>query len=152
MRQRLARWLSLLAVFFMLAAYGSTAQAALKAVGPLDPANGFPTWYQDFNNVGLVPCLSLTLLPSGNQGCVLPAQPPFYDPGIALSFPGNYPFEVFYFIADSNATTMIPAPAAGSPVSTFVYRAALEATFGTATPAAGGQITFSRIRMRMDAP
>lgn len=152
MRQRFARWLSLLAVFFMFAAYCTTAQAALKAVGPLDPVNGFPTWYQDANNVGLVPCLSLTLLPSGNQGCVLPAQPPFYDPGIALSFPGNYPFEVFYFIADSNATTMIPAPAAGSPVSTFVYRAALEATFGTATPAAGGQIVFSRIRMRMDAP
>ena len=152
MRQRFARWLSLLAVFFMFAAYCTTAQAALKAVGPLDLANGFPTWYQDANNVALVPCLSLTLLPSGNQGCVLPAQPPFYDPAVALSFPGNYPFEVFYFIADSNATTMTPAPAALSPLSTFVYRAALEATFGTAAPATGGQITFTRVRMRMDVP
>jgi hypothetical protein len=152
MRQRFTQWLSLLAVFFMLAAYGSRAQAALQAVGPLDLANGFPTWYQDANAVALVPCLSLTLLPSGNQGCVLPAQPPFYNPGIAMSFPGNYPFEVFYFIADSNATTMTPAPDPASPLATFVYRAALEATFGTAAPAAGGQVTFSRVRMRMDAP
>jgi hypothetical protein len=152
MRQRFSRWLSLITVCFMLSVYCTTAQAALKAVGPLDLGNGFPTWYQDANNVALVPCLSLTLLPSGNQGCVLPAQPPFYDGTANILFPGNYPFEVFYFIADSNATTMTPAPALGTPVDSFVYRAALEATFGTAAPAAGGQVTFARIRMRMDAP
>jgi hypothetical protein len=145
MRQRFTRLLSLLTVFCMLALYCTTAQAALQAVGPLDAKNGFPTWYRDATARALEPCISQTLLPSGNPACVLPPLEPGWIPGNPVVFPTNYPFEAFYFIADAADT----GAAAGFAL---VYRAALESTFGTTAPAAGGQVTFTRIRIRIDAP
>lgn len=146
MRQRVARWLSLLTVCFMLAAFCSTAGAALLDVGPADlpspPGHGFSAWYRDLNRVPLEPCLSLTQLPGGGA-CILLADPgDVYNPALPAVYPTNFPSEMFYFIAD--ATINVPA-------GVIKYRAALEGAFGTSV-AVGDRITFARIRISADLP
>jgi hypothetical protein len=120
------------------------AHAALNAVdpGPYNdvahaPYGGFPIWYQDTNGLGLDLCLSGATI-GGLPACILPAGfvPPF-------TFPGNFPDESFYFMGDANFT------AGGVTVN---YAANLEAAFGTGAPAAGQQITFARIRIRITLP
>ena len=125
MRQRVKELFSLLAVCIMLAAYCTTAQAALLDLGPTDlpspPGNGIPAWYRDANRMPLEPCLSQATFPGGLAACVLLADPGF-DPALPLVFPTNFPSESFYFIAYANLNTT-----AGN----IVYRAALEAAFPT---------------------
>src|SRR5205823_3849942 len=50
------------------------AQAALTAVGPLDPTNGFPAWYQDANGLQVALCVA-------DPGCpISPAVADFVAP------------------------------------------------------------------------
>jgi Bacterial Ig domain len=152
MRQRLTGWFSLLAVFFMLAVYCTTAQAALLDVGPVVPevigsspptlGHGFPAWYRDTTRMPLEPCLSPALLPSG-PACVLLPDPGFI-PLNTMIFPTNYPIETFYFVSDA-----IVNPAGGGKIK---YRASLEGSFATGIVTSGGQITFARIRIFADLP
>ncbi|HSV07660.1 MAG TPA: hypothetical protein VLI07_14145, partial [Candidatus Binatus sp.] len=63
--------------------------APLAGFGPIDPADGFPMYYQDSTALALGKCLDaicggpafLTTLP---------------NPALPVSFPDNYPLEVFY--------------------------------------------------------
>jgi hypothetical protein len=138
MRQRFTRWLSFLAVFCMLAAYGSGAQAALQAVGPTDLITTIPTWYQDPNSLSLAPCLDQ------NGFCILPAPfSPLTPPVTAITTTGpisntNFPVEIFYFLADSKMAVN---------GDTAVLRLALEAAFlGGVAPNTG--ITFLRVNLQ----
>jgi len=127
-------------VLALLLLVGVTQQsrAALNAVGGNDPINGFPTFYQDGSAMALQSCLSAAEFAPGLPMCVLPIAPPF-------AFPDPFPDEFFYFLADASV------PTAFVPAGSVRYRAALEGAFANAV-ADGQQITFARIRVRVDVP
>ncbi|GAA1476481.1 hypothetical protein GCM10009623_09270 [Nocardioides aestuarii] len=109
----------------------------LRAVGPVSPANGFPTWFQDFGSPTLEPaklelCLDDPLCP------VIGDRP---DPGSPVAFPGNFPDEAFWWSADAGFD-------AGATKARLVLGA--EAAFGGGAPKANDQIAFARIRVRAD--
>ena len=77
--------------------------ARLSARGPLDPGNGFPRWYKDGAGVRL--------------GTGLRPRRPEHArgrrsarPGAPVGFPGNFPDESFYFLAEAEM------PVGGRPV------------------------------------
>ncbi len=83
----------------------STAQAALKAVGPNDPVTTLPTYYLDNKNLALMPCND-----QDTPYCIL--VPPFSTVGLCffLRYPSrplppitdaNFPGEGFYYSAVS---------------------------------------------------
>ena len=136
------------------------ALAILKDLGPTDPADGYPVWYRDFStNVSangqdfpqglpLELCDSLTENANGYLCNLLPEDPdgaigaPGYDPAQPRDLETNFPHESFYFMADS-------AIAGGGDFSDAALIIGLEAAFG-ADVADGNQITFARVRVRID--
>ncbi|MBT0652770.1 hypothetical protein [Geomobilimonas luticola] len=130
------------------------AATALTA-GPVNVANGFPTWYRDTTSLALVPCLSQAASPTGGAGtimCVLPVagDEVQFNPALPVTFPTplNFPSEPFYFIAEG----FLGGAKGTAPLtdgSSFDYRAATEAAFLNGVQQ-GQQITFTRTRIRMD--
>jgi hypothetical protein len=106
-------------------------------------SGGFPSWFQDGNGVRLEQCLT-------NDGnCVLLGDATF-NPGLPVVFPTNYPIESFYSIVDSDLLTYAPQVCADGSTSAggfALLRIATEAAFTTATPTAGAQNFFNRIRI-----
>ncbi|WP_083706250.1 VCBS repeat-containing protein [Arthrobacter sp. QXT-31] len=100
------------------------ANAETAGMGPVDPANGFPTWYSD----GTV---RLQLCYEAGKGCL--SEPP--NPGQAVSYPDNFPDEAFWF-------------AAMADVGTGSYEAALEAAHANEAVVDGDQMGFARLRFR----
>src|SRR5256714_1630547 len=139
----LRRRLRPLVVFASLIALATTtfslpastpAHAALAAVGPLDPATKFPLWYQDAAGLRLGYCFDPVFCFLGNQ-LPNPTQPP--------SVPTNFPTEMFYWDADSTMPT-------NSGGQAFM-RLGLEAAFLPGPGVVDGdQVTFGRIRFRLD--
>jgi len=127
----------------LLLGFGQQAHAVLSTVGPTNPGNGFPTFYQDTKGVSLSPCLSTQLSagPGGAFMCVLLADPG-YDPALPIVFPSNFPLEFFYWMAD----------AVGLGPNVKVMRFALEGTFATPTVTQGSQLVFTRIRIKITPP
>ncbi|RON56287.1 hypothetical protein [Pseudomonas frederiksbergensis] len=131
------------------------AQAALFAVdsGPYLPANGdFAAWYQDTHGRTLDLCLSKAVSSrvAGAPGaptymCSLIPAPGIFDDTKPLVFPTNFPDEAFWFTADS---TIVDA-ARGINLN---YVSGLEAAFSGGDPVDGDQISFARIRIRVDVP
>lgn len=103
--------------------------------GPIDPANGYPKWFQDRSPAQGQKSVVLQLL--NNVPGVI--DPP--SVGQPVSFPANWPGEAFYYMAMSNN-----ASANGNSAA---FESALEATFQSGNPVAGEQIIFSRIRIRI---
>lgn len=104
----------------------------LKQVGPIDEANGFPIWYKDTNNVKLELCTD-----PGDPFCIMGDVP---DPSQPVSFPGNFPDEAFWSVADSSID-------AGGGDSALLVTA-VEAAFAGGPAKAGDQVSFGRIRIR----
>jgi hypothetical protein len=123
----------LIAVFLTFGV-AKESHAVLAAVGPVDPATGFPAWYQDTLGLQLMPCL--TNVPA----CALLADPGF-NPANPVVFPGNFPEELFYWSAGADFLALGPAGTGGS-----VLVLALEGAFNTAVQA-GDQMTFSRVQV-----
>jgi hypothetical protein len=131
------------------------AQAALFAVdaGPYVPANGnFAAWYQDTHGRTLDLCLSKAVssrVPGTPAAptymCSLLPAPGIFDDAQPLSFPSNFPDEAFWFTADG----AIVDAARGINLS---YGSAIEAAFSGGDPVEGDQISFARIRIRVDVP
>ncbi|MGA9524780.1 MAG: choice-of-anchor D domain-containing protein, partial [Myxococcaceae bacterium] len=113
-------------------AYAQVNQNQLTAVGPVNPATGFPVWYEDANGLRLELC-------TDTSGFCLEVPP---DPTQPPSVPGNFPGEAFWWAADASM------PTNGDGEALLVL--ALEAAFTTEAPAAGEQIVFGRIRVRID--
>lgn len=110
----------------------------LAAVGPIDPDHGFPLWFEDGAGVRLD--LGVDADP------FLPAIGELPTPGAPIQFPGNYPDEAFYFMAEAR----LPVGGTGTVGRARVIMA-LEAAFGAAgEPKAGLQIVFARLRVRID--
>jgi hypothetical protein len=117
----------------------------LKAVGPIDPENGFPLWFDDGKGVRLELGLNRDPL---NPDPLIPAIGDLKTPGDPLKFPDNFPDESFYFMAEAELDV-------GGNAAGVVGRArvilALEAAFGGAgDPKPGLNVVFARIRVRMD--
>ncbi|WP_433736057.1 hypothetical protein [Pseudomonas putida] len=131
------------------------AQAALFAVDPgpyLHDTGGFASWYQDTHGRTLDLCLSKAVssrVPSAPGAptymCSLLPAPGIFDDTQALNFPTNFPDEAFWFTADG---TIVDA-ARGINLS---YGSAVEAAFSGGDPLEGDQISFARIRIRVDVP
>jgi hypothetical protein len=132
-----------------------TAQAALYAVdsGPFQPQNGgFAAWYQDTHGRTVDLCLSKALssrVPSApgapSYMCLLAAAPDVFDDTQPAILPGNFPDEAFWFTADA---ALVDA-ARGIDLT---YVSAVEAAFSGGDPLDGDQISFTRIRIRVDVP
>lgn len=132
-----------------------TAQAALYAVdpGPYLPHNGgFAAWYQDTHGRTLDLCLSKAVssrVPSApgapSYMCLLSAIPDVFDDTQPAVLPGNFPDEAFWFTADAS---LVDA-ARGIDLS---FVSAVEAAFGAGDPIEGDQVSFARIRIRVDVP
>jgi hypothetical protein len=113
-----------------------------RVTGPIDPVNGFPQWYQDENGTRVALCDD-----QNDPLCVLPTAPEgTYNPARPISFPTNFPGELFWWNADSTLDTT-------NSVSNRAVSARLvlaeEATFVTGDAVPGDQIAFGRIRIRV---
>ncbi|MGJ7514351.1 hypothetical protein ACSFE6_08430 [Pseudomonas baetica] len=131
------------------------AQAALFAVdpGPYVPANGgFASWYQDTHGRTLDLCLSKAVSSrvasapgAPTYMCSLLPAPGIFDDTKDLVFPTNFPDEAFWFTGDGS----IVDAARGIDLT---YVSAVEAAFSGGDPLEGDQISFGRIRIRVDVP
>jgi hypothetical protein len=131
------------------------AQAALFAVdpGPYLPENGgFASWYQDTHGRTLDLCLSKAVssrVPSTpgapSYMCLLGAVPGVFDDTQPIVFPSNFPDEAFWFTGDGS----IVDAARGIDLT---YVTAVEAAFAAEDPVEGDQVSFGRIRIRVDVP
>lgn len=138
------RWMSLAIVAVAVAAAGDAFGQAqgLATVGPVDPGNGFPQFYQDKTGRALEPCLASQ---APGDPCGIVASVPI--PGQPIVFPTNFPEEFFYSLASARIK-----PLAGSNSFRADLTMALEGAFGGATGAVvnGDQITFARFRFRVN--
>lgn len=130
--------LSTLALSITAALLSQSAHAILERTGPIDTANGFPRWYQDTSGVSIELCLPLTQAElEGGHCLLLPGDPPV----VPEVFPGQFFDEHFWWSAGASL-----APATGGKALLVL---ALEAAF-SADVVPGGQIVFTRIRVRLD--
>ncbi|MDH0301596.1 MULTISPECIES: hypothetical protein [unclassified Pseudomonas] len=131
------------------------AQAALYAVdtGPYTlPTGKFPAWYQDSHGRVLDLCLSKAVSSrvAGAPGapsymCTLLPTPGVFDDTQPIVFPSNFPDEAFWFTADA----AIVDAARGIDLS---FGSAIEAAFSAEEPIDGDQVSFARVRIRVDVP
>src|SRR5262245_2772403 len=128
-----------LLLLFSSGAWGQVCTAPLSAVGPVNPANGFPRYYIDSAGVGLQPCLSAVCDPAlAEVELSADGTRVIFDPALPVSFPTNFPAEFFYF----RGISTIDTPTGGR--ATLVL--ALEGAFANEDPAPGDQMVFARTR------
>ena len=108
----------------------------LRAVGPVSTQNGYPIWYRDADGTEVELCLDGTPL------CrALPTDVP--NPNAAISFPDNFPGEAFWWAGES-----VIADGLTKKVTLVMAAEAAFASGEVAIP--GDQVSFGRIRVRMD--
>jgi len=125
-----------------LATTSFSAHAVLERVGPVsnDPTiGGFPAWYQDTTGIALDFCAPTQAEMNGGWCLLLPGDA--FPPEV---FPTNFFDEHFYYAA----TAIIPSATAGNALLVI----AVESAFAVGPAIPGDQVTFSRIRVRMNAP
>ena len=142
-RRRNVPGVLLILSFFLLGAV-SVAFAELQRVGPNNPApsvGNFPAWYQDNTGLTLEFCDPLNQSEVDGGWCLLLPT----DVTVTEVFPTNFFDEHFWYAADAGMTH------AGTPggANRVLLVLAVEAAF-VADVVPGGQISFSRIRVRMD--
>jgi hypothetical protein len=106
-----------------------------RAVGPVDPAHGFPRWYRDDNGTQLDLCLDA-------NGLCLDAPPDPTRPATVSASGSNFPDEAFWWAGEAAIERAVGGRA--------LLVLALEAAFLNEAPAPGDQITFGRVRIRID--
>jgi hypothetical protein len=119
----------------LLTGVGLNAAIPNRQVGPIDPRIGFPLWYQDDQGLRLALCLDT------NGLCLAEIPNPTLPPSVtdtSINFPG----EAFWWSAEAEIN--LPSGGRGRLVL------AKEAAFTTEDATVGNQITFSRIRIRID--
>ncbi len=124
----------LILMVFLTAGIAHNSHAALAAVGPVDPANGFPTYYQDITGLLLEPCLDPV-------NCGLVAEPLIFNPANPVAFPNNFPSVFMYY----NATARMNVGPTGAGRATMVL--AVEGFFLNGPPVNGEQQTLNRIQV-----
>src|SRR5262245_21414622 len=135
LRRRSMGFLNRIPVILVLAACGLGASEAnaqqaqgLASVGPVNPGNGYPQYYQDRTGVALAPCLDNT---TPGDFCEIAASG-VPNPAAPIVFPTNFPDEFFYWFA----TTVFDLPATAGTLPTGVA-----ARTATTTAAKTGSLT-----------
>jgi hypothetical protein len=141
-------WASRLIVVLAAACSLGTGEAfaqaqGLAAVGPTDPGNGYPQFYQDNAGQALEPCLD-TVTPGDLCGILLLGNLP--NRLAPIVFPTNFPNEWFYWLTSARIQ-----PVGGNRSFRADLTMSLEGAFGNAagTVVPGQQITFARFRIRV---
>lgn len=137
----------------------TSTQAALEAVGPIDngaSGHGFPLWYRATDGMSLELCLDESAVNAAspqNPLCLLD-RPELVDPSGTVVFPDNFWPEAFWTRVDSDTPTdTFVDPASGQSVNgSALLVTALEAAFANENAAPGENISFARIRIRIDNP
>ncbi len=112
----------------------------LRAAGPIDPANGYPMWFEDDNGVGL------ELVTNNDPRAPIIGEP--FDAPTPGFTPDFFPDEHFYYMAE--AELEVGGNTVGDRGRARVVLA-LEAAFGgVGAPKIGANVVFARIRVRMD--
>jgi len=148
---RLGKLSSLLLLLLFVTLLSGTAQAGLLDVGPVVPevnlstepnlGHGFPLWYRDANRLPLQLCTDRA------SGMCLTAEP---NPGLTQRFPDNMGDELFWWVGD--ASIPIPQQGALDRDGEAILVQAIEAAFSTGDVVSGAQVSFARIRIRIDTP
>src|SRR4051794_1647196 len=123
------------ALAFALATSAGPAFAGVGTHGPVDPADGFPAWYDDGAGHKVQPCLDGP--PLCLNGLPDPTKPASVG---ATSQESNFPAEAFYWSAEATV------PTSGGQQARLTL--GQEATFAGGAPVSGDQITFGRVRIR----
>ena len=106
------------------------------------PATGFPLYYDGANGLALTPCLD----PAATGFCGGPAVIVVPNPANPIAFPGNFPDEFPYF----DATATMTLPTGGKALLVHAVTGSFFAVPPAApVPAAGAQLVFSRLRIRL---
>jgi Big-like domain-containing protein len=134
MRRHISRTLALASTLFLLPL---SAQAALQRVGPVDPANGYPLWYQDTTGLTLNFCSPTNLVELNSAWCLI--LPPATAPE---TFPAPFFNEHFYWAAGATVPTGATRAAA-----TALLTLSVEAAFLSGPVIPGDQMTFGRMRI-----
>lgn len=124
-----------------------SAFAQLNRVGPVGPL-GYPGWYQDRTGLTLEFCDNRTQPELDGGWCVL--LPPDIPSGAApeTRTPSNFAEEHFYYLLNGGNNA---APVPGTTQTTRVLLVAgIEGAFGTGPVAAGDEIVFARLRIKVD--
>jgi hypothetical protein len=136
MFRQIVTWLGVL----ILAFAAPYAAAELKRVGPVDPATGYPAWYQDTTGLALNLCVpNAAELVTGS--CLIFASD-LPNPSRLEHFPDNFFDEHFWY----NLNTSIPTASGNAKLVI-----GLEAAFPVGV-IAGTQISFGRVRVVIDVP
>jgi len=146
---RFTRFSALLSISLaVLILFAGEAAAFLHRAGPINPApsvGNFPAWYQDTTGLTLEFCDPKNDAELDGGFCLL-ARDAVGAPGVLSvpeTFPTNFVDEHFWYAADAIPVSTNPL------VKRAILVLAVEAAFGAdVTP--GGQIAFSRIRIRLD--
>ena len=118
------------------------ALAVLQRVGPVDPANGYPAWYQDANGLAVELCIPTTQADLVSGICfVTPAEVPV----LPEVMPTNWSQEHFYYFTSAVMNVASATPGVTTPLKVLT---GLEASFNTPAAEAGQQITFGRWRVQ----
>ncbi|MGY1625144.1 fibronectin type III domain-containing protein [Geodermatophilus sp. SYSU D00965] len=108
----------------------------LAQAGPVDPAFGYPAWYEDNKGLRLEACVDHL-----NALCNIPvAEVP--NPSAPVSFPNNWPAEFFYQLVEADVTLR------GGGTATLVL--GLEGAWLNEVVNAGDQTVFARVRVDVD--
>ncbi|MBI2907584.1 MAG: hypothetical protein HYX92_08025 [Chloroflexi bacterium] len=129
---------SLFMLIALIAGSSVPAQGALQQAGPVDRSDGFPTWYGDSTGLAVEKCLD-------TSGLCLFAPSSLPNPAAPLSFPDNYPDEIFWWSGEATLG------GAGEHIDAHLV-VALKGSFVGGAPAAGQQKTFGRIGITADVP
>lgn len=121
--------------------------AALERTGPVDPANGFPAWYQDKTGLALEflgPINASEL--AGGWTVLLPANT--VAPEI---FPSKFFPEHFYWAGTSDTVSYpMPANLGGGTQQAKLILGVQAGFLGINLVVPGTQLTFARIRIQID--
>src|SRR5438093_539056 len=131
-------------VYVLLTGGWASAQqgSGLSAVGAVDPANGYPKRYMDGSGLQLAQCLDTR----AGDPCLLAGT--FPNPAAAISFPGNFPDEFMYWLAEASING-VGVNRAGTALLVLDVTGAFGGPTGTPADGAGAQITFARFRLRV---
>lgn len=116
----------------------------LHRAGPVNPAHGFPDWYQD--KTGLVLELGIPRSQAEMDGLWVLTEGTFFPE----SFPTNFSVEHFWYRARSEFDIPLPADVAaiaGKPTTRARLVLAHEAAFGNEQAIMGEGVSFTRVRI-----
>ncbi len=132
----------ILAASIAAIAMAQPAYAVLQRVGPIDPATGYPAWYQDAAGLALELCSPTTQADLVAGICFLA---PADVPALPEVMPTNWSQEHFFYYTSAVMTMASATPGQTTPIKVLQ---GLEASFNTPTPQPGQQITFARWRVQ----